>query len=102
LEAKEIFNAALLVVIGIVVGIIGFFLKRLIEAHDSHDKKDDVRFDRLDAKIDAFKEDMITKRHNLRAEMRDAFASEYEHREKLGDELRDWIKRVEDKVDKHR
>jgi uncharacterized membrane-anchored protein YhcB (DUF1043 family) len=95
-DAKDIINIA----IGIIVVVIGFFLKRLIEAHDSHDKKDEVRFDKLDVKIDAFKEDMITKRHNLRAEIRDAFASEYDHREKLGDELREWVRRVEDKVDR--
>jgi uncharacterized membrane-anchored protein YhcB (DUF1043 family) len=68
LEAKDIINIA----VGVVIIIIGFFLKRLIEAHDAHDKKDEVRFDKLDVKIDAFKEDMITKRHNLRAEIRDA------------------------------
>lgn len=51
-----------------------------------------LRVDRHDEKIDALKEDAVDKRHALRTEIRDAFASQSEHMDRLEDKLRAEIK----------
>lgn len=81
---------------------------RLEGKQDAHEKKDDDRFEKLAIKVDGIKgnellyekldtlkEDIVTKRHALRAEMRDAFAAQYERSEKMEERLRAEIARIE-------
>lgn len=91
----------------------GYFVSQLNKRLDKHDEKDDTRFDRLAIKIDAVKGnellyekleairvDATDKRHALRAEMREASVAAYDRTEKLGEQLRAEIARLEGRLGK--
>lgn len=114
--AKLGFQLAIL----LVIAFIGYYVRRTAQdlirlegKQDKHEEKDDLRFDRLAAKIDSVKGnellyekleairiDATDKRHALRAEMRDANASAYDRTEKLGEQLRAEIARLEGRLPK--
>jgi hypothetical protein len=77
----------------LLVGVAGYFVNRLDKRLDEHDRKDDERFGRLDAKIDALRDDAVTKRHAFRSEVH-AHVAEVELR------LTRDVQRVEAKVDR--
>lgn len=81
---------------------------RLETKQDAHENKDDDRFEKLAIKVDAvkgnellyekldtLKEDIVTKRHAMRAEMREASMLAHERSEKMEERLRAEITRVE-------
>jgi hypothetical protein len=76
------------------------FLRRLDKSLDDfkqsqtdHETKDDERFDKVDAKLDAFRDDTVTKRHAFRSEVH-TLVAEVELR------LTRDVMRVEGKIDK--